>query len=180
MPPPGLKRDVGPIPCCPWKEGGRAKRGPLGPGVKRPRTSLAPAGPVRGRWKPCGPPAPSLLRFNLRIRGFESSPSRRIGRLRTLMTFAPRRAPRVAACGRVAGFRGPTGFLWDAAEEPSGRWEGCEGRLRAPMAEAAAVERSRRVGGLLASSPRFGVVEKGRSLVVEGAFALRPRTTRTA
>lgn len=33
---------------------------------------------------------------------------------------------------------------------------------------------------MLASSQRFGVVEKGRILVVEGAFALRPRTRRTA
>lgn len=97
------------------------------------------------------------------------------------MTLAPSRAPRVAVCGRFAEFRGPAGFLAAAFEEPWGRSDDCEGRLMAPMAEAAATERSRREGGLLTSSSRrLGVVEKGRSLDVEGAFAPRPRTSRTA
>ena len=115
----------------------------------------------------------------MRIMGLEPSPSR-FGRLRTLMTLAPIRAPRVAVCGRFAGFLEPACCLCEACEEPWGRCEGCEDRLKAPMAEAAVAERSRRVGGVLASSQRFGVVEKGRSVVVEGALALRPRTRRTA
>lgn len=85
------------------------------------------------------------------------------------MTFGGRLAPSLRASRTCELFW--TGF-----------GVGSEGRLIAPRAEAAAMERSRLVGLLASSSSSKvrGVLEKLRCLMGRVARALRPRTRRAA
>lgn len=169
----------------------RSLRGFFSLVARRSPGFLSPPRPAPGR-PPSRPPPIVLFRpvTDLNDKNFpgacgncwRGAPSVRCGRLCRLITLFGRLVPRCAG-GRTRSARARE-FV-DRGKFPG---EGCEEAsddlLKAPRAEAAVEERSRRFGvGLRlpsSSARRRGPVEKDRSLEVSFASALRPRTRRIA